>query len=30
MYNQPFETGGRTVLKVSEILLGASGADLRQ
>ena len=33
MFNQSFETGGRTVFKVSggfEILPGESGADLRQ
>ena len=33
MFNQSFETGGRTVFKVSgefEILPGESGADLRR
>ena len=33
MFNQSFETGGRTVFKVGsgfEILPGESGADLRQ
>ena len=33
MFNQCFETGGRTVFKVGggfEILPGESGADLRQ
>ena len=33
MFNRSFETGGRTVFKVSggfEILPGESGADLRQ
>ena len=33
MFNQSFETGGRTVFKVGggfEILPGGSGADLRQ
>ena len=33
MFNEPLETGGRTVFKVGggfEILPGESGADLRQ
>ena len=33
MFNQSFETGGRTIFKVGggfEILPGKSGADLRQ